>query len=57
MRIERGFRAKLRYRSDEFLSGGAGRQLLFLFVLTMAVVVVFTLLSLPLGVGPVADAE
>ena len=57
MRIERGFRAKLRYRSDEFLSGGAGRQLLFLFVLTMAVVVVFTLLSLPLGVGPAAEAE
>lgn len=51
MAIERGFRAKLRYRSDEFLSGGAGRQLLFLFVLTMAIVVVFTLLALPLDLG------
>ncbi len=55
--IERGFRAKFKYRSDEFLSGGAGRQLLFLFVLTMAVVVVFTIVSLPLGIGPEPEAD
>ncbi len=54
MAIERGFRAKLRYRSDEFLSGGAGRQLFFLFVLTIGVVLVFTAISLVLGVGPEA---
>jgi hypothetical protein len=53
MAIERGLRAKLRYRSDEFLSGGAGRQLLFLFILTLAIVVVFTALSIGFaGVGP-----
>jgi hypothetical protein len=39
MAIERGFRAKLRYKSDQFLSSGAGKQLLLLFVLTMIVVV------------------
>ena len=54
MAIARGFRARLRYKSDEFLSGGAGRQLLFLFVLTLGIVVVFTGLSLILGVGPEA---
>ena len=54
MAIERGFRAKLRYKSDEFLSGGAGRQLFFLFVLTLGIVVVFTTISLILGVGPEA---
>lgn len=52
MAVERGLKAKFRYRSDEFLSGGAGRQLLFLFGLTMAVVVVFTILSIPTSVGP-----
>ena len=41
----RGIGAKLRYRSDEFLSGGAGKQLLFLFGLTVTVVVVFTLIA------------
>jgi hypothetical protein len=46
MAIERGLRARLRYRWDEFLSGGAGRQLLFLFVLTLAVVVLFTGIAL-----------
>ena len=57
MAVDRGFRAKLRYKSDEFLSGGAGGQLLFLFGLTMAVVVVFTIIAVPLGdagVGPEA---
>ncbi|MEO7093816.1 MAG: hypothetical protein ABI175_11235 [Polyangiales bacterium] len=54
MAIERGFRAKLRYKSDEFLSGGAGRQLFFLFVLTIGIVVVFTAISLIVGAGPEA---
>jgi hypothetical protein len=58
MAVERGIKAKLRYRWDEFLSGGAGRQLLLLFVLTMLVVVVFTAISLPIsGVGPEESTE
>ena len=58
MAVERGIRAKLRYRWDEFLSGGAGRQLLILFALTMLVVVVFTGISLPIeGVGPEGTSE
>lgn len=58
MAVERGIRAKWRYRWDEFLSGGAGRQLLLLFLLTMLVVVVFTGVSLPIeGVGPEATPE
>ena len=46
MAIERGLKARARYRWDEFLSGGAGRQLLFLLALTLGIVVVFTLLAL-----------
>jgi ion channel POLLUX/CASTOR len=42
---QRSFRQRLRYKSDEFLSGGAGRQLGFLFGLTVALVAIFTLLS------------
>lgn len=38
MAMERGFKATLRYRSDEFLSSGAGKQLLFLFVLSLLIV-------------------
>lgn len=53
MAIERNWRARLRYRSDEFLSGGAGRQLGFLFALSMAIVLLFvgisTILHLPAG--------
>lgn len=45
MSAYRGFRAKLRYRSDEFLGAGAGRQLGFLFVLTMALVVVYAVVA------------
>ncbi len=45
MAVERGMRARFRYRWEEFLSGGAGKQLFFLFVLTMALVVVFTVLA------------
>lgn len=57
MAVERGFRARMRYRWEEFLSGGAGKQLFFLFVLTMLLVVVFTLLSLLGGVAGVELAE
>jgi hypothetical protein len=58
MAVERGIKAKLRYRWDEFLSGGAGRQLLLLFALTMLVVVVFTLISLPFtSLGPEETTE
>lgn len=46
MTVDRSFRARLRYRWDEFLSGGAGRQLGFLFVLTMFFVVAFAATSL-----------
>ena len=41
MSTGRSFGAKVRYRTDEFLGAGAGRQLGFLFVLTMAMVVVY----------------
>ena len=53
MAVERGLRARLRYRWEAFLGGGAGKQLFFLFVLTMVLVVVFAAVSLlggPLGV-------
>jgi hypothetical protein len=51
MAIERGFRAKLRYRIDEFIGGGAGKQLLFLAILTGTLVVAFTLVGLVFGLG------
>lgn len=57
MAVERGMRARFRYRWEEFLSGGAGKQLFFLFVLTMALVVVFTVISLLGGVAGVELAE
>lgn len=41
MRVDRGFKAKFRYRTDEFLGAGAGRQLGFLLVLTIAVAVLY----------------
>jgi hypothetical protein len=46
------FRAKLRYRLDAFIGGGAGKQLLFLAVITGALVLLFTLIGLVAGVGP-----
>src|SRR5688500_15906306 len=56
MAVDRGFKARLRYRSDEFLSGGAGRQLLFLILHTMFLVVVFMVIASVLSfignVGP-----
>jgi ion channel POLLUX/CASTOR len=51
MAIQRGLRAKVRYRMDEFIGGGAGKQLLFLAGLTVALVLGFTLVGLVLGVG------
>jgi hypothetical protein len=51
MAIERGFRAKLRYRVDEFIGGGAGKQLLFLALLTVGLVFFFTLIGVALGLG------
>ena len=54
--MERGFKAKLRYRLDEFIGGGAGKQLLFLALLTMTLVVFFTGMSIVLSfitpIGP-----
>lgn len=49
MAIERGLRAKLRYRIDAFIGGGAGKQLAFLAVLTVAIILFFTLVGLILG--------
>lgn len=54
MAIERGFRAKLRYRLDEFIGGGAGKQLLFLAALTVSLVLAFTFVGVLFGLG-VAD--
>jgi hypothetical protein len=51
MAIERGFRAKLRYRVDEFIGGGAGKQLAFLAFLTFAIIGLFTLIGVVLGLG------
>lgn len=48
---KRGFRAKLHYRIDEFIGGGAGKQLLFLAFLTITLVVFFTTVGLVLGLG------
>ncbi len=48
-----GWKAKLRYRTDEFLSSGAGKQLLLLLGLTLGVaflhVIVAVILKLPVG--------
>ncbi|GMV16514.1 MAG: hypothetical protein HS104_25155 [Polyangiaceae bacterium] len=57
MAVERGARARLRYRWEEFLSGGAGKQLLFLFALTMLLVVLFAAISLAAGAVGVEMAE
>lgn len=56
MAIERGLKAKLRYRADEFIGGGAGKQLLFLALLTAGLIVAFSglaiVLHLVVPVGP-----
>ncbi len=56
MAIERGLKAKLRYRIDEFIGGGAGKQLLFLALLTISLIVAFTCVAVVLSfitpVGP-----
>ncbi len=46
MAHQRSWRARLRYRTDQFLSSGAGRQLLLLFVLSMLVVLLHTAVAL-----------
>lgn len=51
------FRARLRYRLDGFIGGGAGKQLLFLAAITFALVVLFTLVGLVIGVGPESNGE
>jgi hypothetical protein len=51
------FRARLRYRLDGFIGGGAGKQLLFLAAITASLVVFFTLLGLVIGVGPESNGE
>lgn len=51
MASQRGFRAKLHYRVDEFIGGGAGKQLLFLAILTVSLVLGFTLIGVVLGLG------
>lgn len=48
MRVDRGFKARFRYRADEFLGAGAGRQLGFLFVLTMLLVILYALVAVGL---------
>jgi hypothetical protein len=53
--VERGPKAKFKYRFDEFLSSGAGRQLLMLFVLSMAVVLVHLGLSELFGLSIEGD--
>lgn len=57
MATQRGFRAKLRYRLDAFIGGGAGKQLLFLAGLTAFLVVAFSGIALALGVGPERGEE
>ncbi len=57
MMVDRSMRARVRYRWDEFLSGGAGRQLLFLFVLTMLFVFLFAIFSSVASVAGVEVAE
>jgi hypothetical protein len=53
MPVERGWKARLHYRTDQFLSSGPGKQLLLLFGLTIGVVLLHTtvalILSLPAG--------
>ncbi len=53
MSVDHGWKVKLRYRTDEFLSSGAGKQLMLLLVLTLGVaflhVVVAIILHLPVG--------
>lgn len=52
--IDRGFRARFRYRADEFLSSGAGNQLLFLLGLSIAIVLFHVLLAV---IATAAGAE
>jgi hypothetical protein len=51
MASKRGFRKKVHYRIDEFIGGGAGKQLIFLALLTLALVLAFTLVGVVTGLG------
>src|SRR5688572_25958938 len=51
MAIERGFRAKLRYRIDEFIGGGAGKHHCYRAIFTGTRVVAFTRVGLVFGLG------
>ncbi len=51
------FRARLRYKLDGFIGGGAGKQLLFLAAITAFLVVFFTLVGLVIGIGPEDNGE
>ena len=55
--MQRTFRAKLRYRLDAFIGGGAGKQLLFLAVVTALLVVLFTVMGMIVGLGPESNDE
>jgi len=55
--IERNFKAKLKYRSDEFLSSGAGKQLLFLFVLSLIIVGFHATLAVIIGLDSEQTGE
>ncbi len=51
MASKRGFRKKVHYRVDEFIGGGAGKQLIFLALLTIGLVLAFTLVGVVIGLG------
>lgn len=51
MASKRGFRKKIHYRVDEFIGGGAGKQLIFLALLTVGLVLAFTFVGVVIGVG------
>jgi len=51
MASKRGFRKKIHYRVDEFIGGGAGKQLIFLALLTLGLVLAFTLVGVVSGLG------
>jgi hypothetical protein len=46
-----GFRDRLRYKYEEFLGGGAGKQLLFLFGLSLAIVFLHMLVAVALSLS------
>ncbi len=55
MPVERGWKARLHYRTDQFLSSGPGKQLLLLFAMTLGVALLHTVVALVLSL-PVGDS-